>query len=222
MPQFSTTAIWTALFPIAAEVWAQDSGNLFDLEPVNTAGVLARARFRCVPSLQTTPTTTHMPACAAARSVLGMASRSPAALAVGSLLAIGLLGASLAEASDTPSDTWIAVAVSTSAWGTAASPNLSAAIAGAVHDCKSRSPLISDCGAEIKTIKAGYILASRCGRYRILVSGDSLEGAEDAHAHRILQLRYISNAALGPCTRILQLQVPDPLREAQVSDASRR
>jgi hypothetical protein len=96
------------------------------------------------------------------------------------------------------SDSWTAVTVGRSSWGAAASRSLDEAIALA----------IGDCGAEIKTIKAGYLLAERCGTYRALVSGDTPEHAQSALAHRMLQLRYVSNARLGACVRILELQVP--------------
>jgi hypothetical protein len=107
-----------------------------------------------------------------------------------------------------PSDRWTAVTVARSSWGAATAYSLSHAIALAVRDCRSRTARSSDCGAEIKTTKAGYILAMRCGDYRALVAGDTLAEAEFALAHRILQLRYISKAALGPCIRIVQLQAP--------------
>jgi hypothetical protein len=106
------------------------------------------------------------------------------------------------------SDSWTAVTVGRSSWGAAASRSLDEAIALAIGDCRSRSAHSSDCGAEIKTIKAGYILAERCGTYRALVSGDTPEHAQSALAHRMLQLRYVSNARLGACVRILELQVP--------------
>ena len=107
-----------------------------------------------------------------------------------------------------PSDSWTAVTVARSSWGAATAYSLSQAIALAVRDCRSRTARSSDCGAEIKTAKAGYILAMRCGDYRALVAGDTLEDAEFALAHRILQLRYISNAALGQCVRIVQIRAP--------------
>lgn len=99
---------------------------------------------------------------------------------------------------------WTAVTVSVSGWGAARARSLNTAIALALKDCRSRSHSASDCGAEFKTITAGWILALRCGHYRVLASGDTLEDAQDDAAHRILQLKYISNIALPTCVRILQ------------------
>jgi hypothetical protein len=113
-----------------------------------------------------------------------------------------------AQAAAEPSDTWTAVTVARSSWGAATAYSLSQAIALAVRDCRSKTTRPSDCGAEIKTIKAGYIVAMRCGNYRALISADTLDDAEFALAQRILQLRYISKAALGPCVRIIQVQAP--------------
>lgn len=106
------------------------------------------------------------------------------------------------------SDSWTAVTVARSSWGAATAYSLSHAIALAVRDCRSKTGRASDCGAEIKTAKAGYILAIRCGDYRALVAGDTLDDAEFALAHRILQLRYISKAALGPCVPIVRIRAP--------------
>jgi hypothetical protein len=99
---------------------------------------------------------------------------------------------------------WTAVTISVSGWGAARAPSLSTATALALKDCRSRSHRASDCGAEMKTVRAGWILALRCGRYRVLTSGDTLEDAQEDAAHRILQLKYISNIALPRCIRILQ------------------
>ena len=99
---------------------------------------------------------------------------------------------------------------------------MSEAIALAVRDCRSRTARPSDCGAEIKTIRTGYVLAMRCGDYRALVSGDTREEAESALTNRILQLRYVSNARLGPCVRVLEVQAPaSSTTEADVAQSLR-
>jgi hypothetical protein len=48
----------------------------------------------------------------------------------------------------------------------------------------------------------------RCGDYRALVSSDTQEDAETALTNRILQPRFVSNAKLRPCVRILEVQAP--------------
>jgi hypothetical protein len=113
-----------------------------------------------------------------------------------------------AEAED--ADFWTAVTVARATWGTATERSRSQAIALAIQACRSRLPYASDCGAEIKTIRTGTIIALRCGDYRILVSGETIAEAEDAAAHRMLQWRYISNVVLGRCTRIIQIEAPNP------------
>jgi hypothetical protein len=117
-------------------------------------------------------------------------------------------------------DTWTAVTISRFGWGAGRAPSINVAIAFAINNCRSRSPAASDCGAEIKTIKGGWILALRCGNYRVLTSGSSLEEAEDSAAHRILQLKYISNIALASCIRLLQIgpsDWPDVFGRSQIS-----
>ena len=113
-----------------------------------------------------------------------------------------------ATSTATAGETWTAVTVGRSSFGAASSPSLSVAIAEAIHDCRSRAAAVSDCGAEIKTIKAGHVLAVRCGDYHALVTGDTREEAESALQHRLLQLRYVSNAALGPCVTAVDIPVP--------------
>ena len=105
---------------------------------------------------------------------------------------------------------WTAVTISLAGWGAARARFLNTAIALALKDCRSRSHGASDCGAEIKTITTGWILALRCGDYRVLASGDTLADAQEDAAHRILQLKYISNIALPKCVRILQGQADRP------------
>jgi hypothetical protein len=136
---------------------------------------------------------------------------------------ISLLSAALpAFPAAAASDNWTAVTVGRLSWGAAAAPSLSEAIALAIRDCRSRTARPSDCGAEIKTIRTGYVLAMRCGDYRALVSGDTREDAESGLTNRILQLRYVSNAKLAPCVRILDVQGPaSSTTEADVAQSLR-
>jgi hypothetical protein len=106
------------------------------------------------------------------------------------------------------SDSWTAVTIGQSSWGAATARTISEAIALAIRDCRSRSTRSADCGAEIKTIRTGHVIAVRCGVYRALVAGDTEDYAEFALANRLLQLRYVSNARLGPCARVLELRAP--------------
>lgn len=119
------------------------------------------------------------------------------------ILAAFVLQADAAEVRSV-AEGWTAVTISISGWGAARARSLSAATALALKDCRSKSPGVSDCGAEMKTVRAGWILALRCGNYRVLASGDTLVDAQEDAAHRILQLKYISNIALPTCVRILQ------------------
>jgi hypothetical protein len=118
---------------------------------------------------------------------------------------------------------WTAVTISLSGWGAARAPSLNAATALALKDCRARSHGASDCGAEIKTIRSGWILALRCGGYRVLASGDTLEDAQEDAAHRILQLKYISNIDLPKCIRVLQgpAEHPDAFDTRPLDQVSR-
>ena len=132
-------------------------------------------------------------------------------------LATQLAGAFAAMAEDS----WTAVTISRSSVGSASSSSLSEAIALAIRDCRSRSEAVSDCGAELKTTRTGHIVAARCGDYRALAAAKTAEEAEAALSYRILQLRFVSNAALGPCVLVLKLRAPNSLsKTASPHDAA--
>jgi hypothetical protein len=114
---------------------------------------------------------------------------------------------------------WMAVTVSRSTWGAARASTVTQAIVQAIADCKSKTAGPSDCGAELKTIRTGWIVGLRCGGYRVLVSGSTLQEADEAAAHRLLQLKYISNVSLPRCVRLLEL---GPADEVAVSESKRQ
>jgi hypothetical protein len=128
-----------------------------------------------------------------------------------------LLAACIVAALAGPAADWTAVTVSRSASGAARAPTATDAIALAVANCKSKAAGPSDCGAEMKTIKTGWIVALRCGGYRVLVSGSTLEDADEAAAHRMLQLKYISNVTLPSCRRILEIGPADDVSASAVA-----
>ena len=108
---------------------------------------------------------------------------------------------------------WTAVTLARDgSWGAAKAAALGQAIATAVGDCKAMSRGRYDCGAEIKTIKDGWILVLRCGAYRVLAAGKTLEEAEAAAHERRLEFKYLHSVAMPPCMRVLLI---DPAGVAQ-------
>ena len=99
---------------------------------------------------------------------------------------------------------WTAVTLARDgSWGAARATSLGRAITTAVRDCKAMSRGRYDCGAEIKTVRDGWILALLCGDYRVLAVGATLEEAEAVAYERKLELKYLYSVALPPCMRVL-------------------
>ena len=115
-----------------------------------------------------------------------------------------ILFALAVEAKAAEDGDWTVVTMSRGgAFGLATDASIAVAIATAVRDCKSRS-FDSDCGAEFRVVRRGWILAELCGDERVLAAGQSRDEAEVQLIFRIdLKRAYIPN--LPSCKRIFAI-----------------
>lgn len=77
------------------------------------------------------------------------------------------------------------------------------AIAQAIHNCRAMSREGIGCGAQSKAVRAGWILAMRCGTTNIIAAGALLSDAERVAADREAELRRLYAPNLPPCRRVL-------------------
>ena len=121
-----------------------------------------------------------------------------------SLQAFSILLALTVQAKAAEDGDWTVVTMSREgAFGVYTHASMAVAIATAVRYCKSRS-FDSDCGAEFRVVRRGWILAELCGDQRVLAAGQSLDEAEAQLLFRIdLKRAYIPN--LPSCKRIFAI-----------------
>lgn len=128
-------------------------------------------------------------------------------LLVGVLFCEGsLLRASQAEDHFKP---WTALAVAPDgSWGAATELDTGKAISSAISNCKKKYLKEIGCGAVIKMVRAGWILAFRCGAENIIVAEKNLADAREMAATREKELRaaYVPN--MPACARVLTIE-PD-------------
>lgn len=114
-------------------------------------------------------------------------------------------------------------------WGVATEPFIYQAIAAAVSNCRTMSRQKTGCGAQLRAIRAGWIVARRCGKANILAAEESITAAESAAADRERELRLAYAEEIPPCLRVLTVNpygnvirhVPDKDRPGRaVSEAS--
>jgi hypothetical protein len=84
---------------------------------------------------------------------------------------------------------------------TAAAPG--EAIAQAIRNCTRIFRERIGCGAQFKAVRAGWILAIRCGASNIIVAEPLLRDAERLAADREAELRRLYAPDLPPCRRVL-------------------
>jgi hypothetical protein len=115
---------------------------------------------------------------------------------------------------------WTAVTLAKDgAWGVATNSSQGAAIATAVRNCKSMSPVANDCGSLLSTIRGGWSLAILCGDYNIVVSRPTLTEAEQAALYREIDLHMFYVPGLPLCRRVLTV---DPAGQIVHPSASSR
>jgi hypothetical protein len=133
----------------------------------------------------------------------------PRRIGVAMLLCIAGVSAPRAEpeagnrlhASDHP---WtVATMAPDGSWGVATEVFIYQAIAEAVSNCKKMSRQSIGCGAQLRAIRAGWIVAMRCGRTNIIAAEESIAAAESAAAVRERELRLAYAEEIPPCLRVM-------------------
>jgi hypothetical protein len=88
-------------------------------------------------------------------------------------------------------------------WGVATRPFIYQAIAAAVSNCRRMSRQNIGCGAQLKVIRGGWIVAMRCGRMNILAAEASIDAAESAAASQENELRLAYAERISYCARLM-------------------
>jgi hypothetical protein len=115
---------------------------------------------------------------------------------------------------------WTAVTLAKDgSWGVATDSSQGGAIATAIRNCKSMSPVANDCGSLLSTIRGGWSLAILCGDYNIVVSRPTLAEAEQAALYREIDLQLFYVPDLPSCRRVLTV---DPAGQIVHPSASSR
>lgn len=87
--------------------------------------------------------------------------------------------------------------------GVAVAGTAAEAIAQAIRNCTAISGKTIGCGAQSKAVRAGWILAIRCGASSIIVAEPLLRDAQRMAADREAELRRFYAADLPPCRCVL-------------------
>jgi hypothetical protein len=108
----------------------------------------------------------------------------------------------LAETGRSDAD-WTVLTVSRSGtWGLSTARTQGKAIAGALRQCRARSPEPSDCGAVQLHYKLGWAIAVLCGHHRVMVAARDRESVEAIASERIAALGQI-HGDLPSCRHLL-------------------
>ena len=87
--------------------------------------------------------------------------------------------------------------------GVAVAATTGEAISQAIRNCTAISRKRIGCGAQSRAVRAGWILAVRCGASNIIVAEPLLRDAERMAADREAELRRFYASDLPPCRRVL-------------------
>jgi hypothetical protein len=103
-------------------------------------------------------------------------------------------------------DDWTVVTMAPDgSWGSATEPSAGQALARAIANCKAMSGTRIGCGSQSRAIRAGWIVATRCGDRNIIVAERRLADAERAARERETDLREHYASDLPPCRRVLTI-----------------
>jgi hypothetical protein len=91
------------------------------------------------------------------------------------------------------------------------------AIAAAIRDCQAMSTAPSDCGSQFATTRGGWVVASLCGDHKVIVTGKTLEAAEQSARLREMDVLRLRSPGMPACRRVL---IVDP--DGVVTVMSRR
>ena len=94
-------------------------------------------------------------------------------------------------------------------WGVATAGSQGQAIAAAIRDCQVMSTEPSDCGSQFTTTRGGWVVASLCGDHKVIVTGKTLEAAEEAARIREMDVRRSHLPGMPACRRVLIVDPDD-------------
>lgn len=90
-------------------------------------------------------------------------------------------------------------------WGIASARTQGEAIAGALLRCQAMTADESDCGAEFVAFRSGLALALMCGDYRVLVTANDSEEADNSALDRLIALRALHGPDFPACQHLLRI-----------------
>jgi len=154
----------------------------------------------------------------APRTLCPLLKFTAAATAKCALLAFGLLGAAsllvgnniqAGENEDWEHDWTIVTMARDGSWGAASHQLMGHAIAAAIDNCKAMTASKTDCGAEFRAVRGGWVLGLLCGDHKVLASGKRRVDAEaDAQIRIDIKRAYIPD--LPPCRTVLSVDSRGP------------
>jgi hypothetical protein len=99
---------------------------------------------------------------------------------------------------------WTAVTMAPNgSWGVATEPTVGKALASAISNCRVMSKGEIGCGAQARTIRAGWIVGLRCGDTNIIAAERLLPDAEQAARKREVELKQFYAPDIPACSLIL-------------------
>jgi hypothetical protein len=118
-------------------------------------------------------------------------------VAVLAILLAGPMPLKAAEHQDGKEDWTVVTMARDGSWGVATDSLMGRAISAAMRDCRAMSGEKSDCGAEFRVTRSGWILALLCSDHKVLASAKQREDAEANVRLRIdLKRAYIPDLPL--------------------------
>jgi len=113
-----------------------------------------------------------------------------------------LVGDNIQADEDWQQDWTIVTMARDGSWGAASHQLMGRAIAAAIDNCKAMTASKTDCGAEFRAVRGGWVLGLLCGDHKVLASGKRREDAEgDARIRIDIKRAYIPD--LPPCRTVL-------------------
>jgi hypothetical protein len=87
-------------------------------------------------------------------------------------------------------------------WGVARAGSQGPAIAAAIRACRAMTGTASDCGAQLTTVRSGWVIASLCGDRKVIVAAETREAAEQATL-REYNVKRLHGPDMPPCRRVV-------------------
>jgi hypothetical protein len=140
--------------------------------------------------------------------------------AAAATLALAMPPSGYADDDDWRKDWTVLTLASDGAWGAATEGSVNRAIASAVNACRAKSLPLSDCGAKLVSIRAGWSIGLLCGEETIIAAAKERAQAEHRASERENELRQVHRRDMPPCMRVVTINpngfvVGSPLQAAE-------